>query len=60
MACVFCDRLTAPGLIAEIKLAGAFSDAYPLTPGHILIVTRRHEPDFLRLTLDEQVAIWRL
>jgi diadenosine tetraphosphate (Ap4A) HIT family hydrolase len=38
----------------------AFPDAFPLSPGHSLIVPRRHEPDFLRLTADEGAAVWRL
>jgi diadenosine tetraphosphate (Ap4A) HIT family hydrolase len=60
MACIFCDRLRAPGLLAENEIAAAFSDAFPLSPGHALIVPRRHEPDFLALPFEEQTAIWRL
>jgi diadenosine tetraphosphate (Ap4A) HIT family hydrolase len=46
--------------VAESELAAAFPDAYPLSPGHVLIVPRRHEPDFLALTEVEQAAVWRL
>jgi diadenosine tetraphosphate (Ap4A) HIT family hydrolase len=60
MACPFCDRFTTGDLTAENHLAAAFPDRYPLNPGHTLIVPRRHEPDFLALTGDEQDAIWRL
>jgi len=60
MACVFCDRLARPDLVAENGLAVAFLDAFPLNPGHCLIVPRRHEPDFLALTPEEQSAIWTL
>jgi diadenosine tetraphosphate (Ap4A) HIT family hydrolase len=35
-------------------------DAYPVTPGHCLVLPRRHEPDFLSLTVAEQAAIWAL
>ena len=56
VACVFCDRLTAGGLVAENSLAAAFTDAFPLNPGHCLIVPRRHEPDFFALTPEEQAA----
>jgi diadenosine tetraphosphate (Ap4A) HIT family hydrolase len=31
-----------------------------LTPGHCLIIPRRHDPDFLALTVAEQAAIWAL
>jgi diadenosine tetraphosphate (Ap4A) HIT family hydrolase len=60
MACVFCDRLTAGDLVAETALAAAFADAFPVSPGHTLIVPRRHESDFLTLTSAEQAAVWSL
>ena len=60
MSCVFCDRLSAGNLVAENDLAAAFPDAFPLNPGHCLIVPRRHEPDFLALTAVEQAAVWAL
>jgi diadenosine tetraphosphate (Ap4A) HIT family hydrolase len=41
-------------------LAAAFPDAFPLTPGHTLVVPRRHEPDDLALTGDEQAEIWQV
>jgi diadenosine tetraphosphate (Ap4A) HIT family hydrolase len=60
MACVFCGRLAAGGLVAETAEAAAFADAFPLSPGHTLIVPRRHEPDFLALSPAEQMAMWSL
>jgi len=35
-------------------LAVAFPDAYPISPGHMLVVPHRHEPDVFSLTPDEQ------
>ncbi|HLE21350.1 MAG TPA: HIT family protein [Vicinamibacteria bacterium] len=58
--CVFCERVRAGSLVAETLLAAAFPDAFPLNPGHILIVSRRHEPDFFSLTTEERRAIWEL
>jgi diadenosine tetraphosphate (Ap4A) HIT family hydrolase len=60
MNCVFCARLVAAHLVAENDLAVAFVDAFPVSPGHCLIVPRRHESNFLELTSDEQVAAWNL
>jgi diadenosine tetraphosphate (Ap4A) HIT family hydrolase len=60
MACVFCDRIVEGALVAENHLAVAFPDAFPISPGHTLIVPRRHEADFLALTPEEQVAVWAL
>ncbi len=42
------------------ELAAAFPDGFPLTPGHTLVVPRRHEPDYFALTHDEQTAVWNL
>ena len=41
-------------------LAAALSDIYPVSPGHTLIVPRRHMEDFLELTQQEQEAVWSL
>jgi diadenosine tetraphosphate (Ap4A) HIT family hydrolase len=60
VTCVFCDRLSERGVVAENDLAVAFPDAFPISPGHSLIVPRRHEPDFLALTPGEQAAVWAL
>jgi diadenosine tetraphosphate (Ap4A) HIT family hydrolase len=58
--CVFCDQLIRGDLAAANDLAVAFPDAYPLSKGHMLIVPRRHEADFLDLTGEEQAGIWAL
>ena len=53
-------RIAAGEFVAENDLAVAFLDAYPVSPGHCLIVPRRHEPDFLALSAAEQAAVWAL
>jgi len=58
--CVFCDRIARGDLVAVNELAVAFLDAFPLNEKHCLVVSRRHEPDFLGLTQEEQAAIWAL
>lgn len=61
MFCVFCHRLTQPDLlIAENNLAAAFYDGFPVSPGHVLIVPKVHEGDFLALDWDTQKAIYEL
>lgn len=57
--CVFC-RLDPDRQIAENALAVALTDAFPVVPGHILIVTRRHVPDFFDLAQGEFFAIIEL
>jgi diadenosine tetraphosphate (Ap4A) HIT family hydrolase len=58
--CPFCQRLAAEVPIVAAGTAAAIADAYPVSPGHTLVVPRRHEPDFLRLSAAEQTDIWSL
>jgi len=60
MECVLCQRLVEGLIIARNELAAAFPDAFPVSPGHVLIVPRRHESDFFALTWSEQEAMLRL
>jgi diadenosine tetraphosphate (Ap4A) HIT family hydrolase len=60
MGCVMCEHASGDQLVAFNALAAASSDGFPVAVGHTLIVPRRHEPDFLALTAEEQVAIWAL
>jgi diadenosine tetraphosphate (Ap4A) HIT family hydrolase len=41
-------------------LAYARLDKFPVTPGHLLLIPMRHEPDFLAIHADELAAIWSL
>ena len=58
--CPFCIRIAKAELIMGNKLAVAVHDGYPISPGHSLIVPRRHVADLLGLTQEEQAAIWAL
>jgi len=46
--------------LAQNDLAVAFKDAFPVSPGHALIVPRRHVEGLFDLSADEQTALWRL
>ena len=43
--------------IAQNELAFAILDAYPVTPGHALIVPRNHRRDWQDATPDERIAL---
>jgi diadenosine tetraphosphate (Ap4A) HIT family hydrolase len=58
--CVFCNQVLSGELVAKNDRAVAFLDAFPLSPGHCLVVPRRHEADFLALTHEEEAAVWAL
>jgi diadenosine tetraphosphate (Ap4A) HIT family hydrolase len=55
--CIFCRPEGDGDLLARNDLAIAFPAGYPVSPGHALIVPRRHEPDFFALRADEQAAL---
>lgn len=59
-SCPFCERLRAGESVLEGELAVAIADAYPVSPGHTLVVPRRHVEDFFALTDDEWAAVWAL
>ncbi len=55
--CLFC---TARGVTRDNSLAYATRDTYPVSPGHTLIIPRRHCADFFELTADELAACMEL
>jgi len=52
--CIFCNQ---EELILENELAWARYDKYPVSPGHLLIITKRHVADFFDTTLEERRAL---
>lgn len=56
--CPFCTRIEDGEVIERSALAVAFADAFPISPGHTLVVARRHEADFFSLSDMEQAAMW--
>lgn len=57
--CPFCD-LAADSFVEQNEHALAFQDRYPLTPGHTLVVPRRHVASPFDLERDELAALWVL
>ncbi|MEQ8235163.1 MAG: HIT family protein [Syntrophomonadaceae bacterium] len=53
MNCVFCEMST---YIASNDLAFAIYDKYPVNPGHILIIPKRHVSDYFDTTTEERQA----
>ena len=56
-ACPFCE-LPEPAI--ENRLAMARFDNYPVSPGHLLIVPRRHVADYFELSPEEKADVWSL
>lgn len=58
--CPFCERLARGETVVGSDLAAAFPDGFPVSPGHTLVVPRRHVADYFELTGEEQAALWTL
>jgi diadenosine tetraphosphate (Ap4A) HIT family hydrolase len=59
-ACPLCRALEQATAPAHNDLAVVLPDRYPVSPGHHLVVPRRHEADYFRLTDLEVQAMWAL
>jgi diadenosine tetraphosphate (Ap4A) HIT family hydrolase len=57
LPCPFCS--TDEALLIN-SLAYVRPDKYPVTPGHMLIIPLRHDPDFTAIPFRELEAIWTL
>lgn len=57
--CPFCT-LANRTVVGESELAVAVRDDFPLSPGHTLIVPRRHTASFFSITAEERNALFEL
>lgn len=57
--CPFC-RLLSDAPLPGSDLAAHFLDAYPVSPGHTLVVPRRHVATYADATPAEKRALWDL
>ena len=60
VSCPLCDRLPGGDCVEQNRHGCAFPDAFPVAPGHVLVIPRRHEPDLFALTPEEQSDLWAL
>jgi diadenosine tetraphosphate (Ap4A) HIT family hydrolase len=58
--CPFCEPRAADQLIGQNASAFAIPDGYPVSPGHTLVIPRRHVADILELSADETADVLRL
>lgn len=54
LICPFCHP---EEVVLENELAWVRFDKYPVNPGHMLVITRRHVSDFFASTREERKAI---
>ena len=58
--CPFCRLDATIELIRESDTAFAIFDKYPVSPGHVLVIPRRHCASYFELTAGEQAACWEM
>jgi len=58
--CPFCAADKEREIIASTPSSVAFYDGFPVSPGHVLIVPRRHVASFFDLTTEEQNDLFAL
>lgn len=54
IACVFCDREKITNVVKEFGDCIVFEPLNPVTPGHLLVVPKKHVQDF---TADDKVVL---
>lgn len=59
MTCPFCT-LPRERLVFESELAFVIRDGFPVSPGHTLVIPRRHVGSFFEITPAEQAAMLKL
>ena len=57
--CPFCT-LPPDRIIEQTPLALAIRDGFPVSPGHTLIIPRRHVGSFFEITAEEQASLLAL
>jgi diadenosine tetraphosphate (Ap4A) HIT family hydrolase len=52
--CLFCQCASSRRLVAEYGSVFAILDKYPVTPGHHLVISKRHVSDYFALSYNEK------
>jgi len=58
--CPFCSEHVRAQAIETCGTVWSVPDAAPVAPGHCLVITRRHTPDFFSMTEEEHADALRL
>ena len=56
--CPFC-RIEPARIVAETELTLTIRDGFPVSPGHTLVIPKRHFADFFEATDAEAAEIWK-
>jgi len=59
MPCPFCD-IDKTRIVIESELAFVIRDGFPISPGHTLIIPKRHVSSFFETIQEEKLALLKL
>lgn len=55
--CPFCDAMISERIMVQNDEGFSILDKFPVSKGHTLIISKRHEPDYFNLSRDELVGL---
>ena len=58
--CPFCNIGEHVEVSFKADTAMAILDSFPISPGHALVIPKRHVADYFELTAEEQNELWQL
>ncbi|WP_328990323.1 HIT domain-containing protein [Kribbella sp. NBC_01245] len=58
--CPFCTRIAEPSELPRSATAAVVADAYPRTPGHLLVVPLSHVGDYFAVPPNVKAEMWAL
>jgi diadenosine tetraphosphate (Ap4A) HIT family hydrolase len=58
-SCPFCNKKEEEKIFIN-ELSFAVKDNFPVSRGHTLIISKRHTPDYFKLTAEERRDCWDL
>lgn len=56
--CAFCHRISVGHLMFDGDIVAVFRDAFPVSPGHCHIISRRHEENYFYLSRLDRDSMW--
>jgi len=57
--CLFCELLreVSPRIVDSDELSYVIEDGFPITKGHLLVISKRHAKDYFELSEEEYLSV---
>ena len=56
--CPFCNSSPKQTILFENTVCRALFDQFPVSPGHLLVIPKRHVASYFELAFEEQCQLW--